>query len=106
MTSPRLPLLLLLLCGWVLAGAAQAPVQDDALLRAMHAEVDRARGLRVVSLAPPYYIEYSVHDAQMLSIAATLGALADVREEHGRLPRIRVRVGDYKFDNGNYIYSD
>ena len=106
MTSPRLPLLLPLLCVWALAAAAQAPVQDDALLRAMRAEVDRARDLRVVSLEPPYYIEYSVHDSQMLSISATLGALADVREEHARLPRIRVRVGDYKFDNGNYIYSD
>ena len=40
--SPPL-LLLSLLCAWVLAGAAQAPVQDDALLRAMRAEVDRAR---------------------------------------------------------------
>lgn len=105
MTLPRL-LLLPLLCISVLAAAAQAPVQDDALLRAMRAELDRARDLRVVSLAPPYYIEYSVHDSRMLSISATLGALADVREEHVRLPRIRVRVGDYKFDNGNYIYSD
>ena len=61
----------------------------------------------MVSLEPPYYIEYSVHDSEILSIAATpLGALANVREERGRLPRIRVRVGDYKFDNGNYIYSD
>ncbi len=105
MTSPRLPLLLLV-CVWALAGAAQAPAQDDGLLRAMRAEVDRARDLRVVSLEPPYYIEYAVHDSQMLSIAATLGALAEVREEHGRLPRVRVRVGAYKFDNGNYIYSD
>ena len=106
MTLPRLPLLLALLCIGVLAAAAQAPVQDDALLRAMRAEVDRARDLRLVSLEPPYYIEYSVHDSQMLSISASLGALFDVREEHGRLPRIRVRVGDYKFDNGNYLYSD
>jgi TldD protein len=105
MTLPRL-LLLPLLCISALAAAAQAPVQDDALLRAMRAEVDRARDLRVVSLEPPYYIEYSVHDSRMLSISAALGALADVREEHMRLPRIRVRVGDYKFDNGNYIYSD
>ncbi len=105
MTSRRLAFLSLL-CVWALAVAAQAPVQDDALLRAMRAEVDRARDLRVISLEPPYYIEYSVHDSQMLSITATLGALAEVREEHGRLPRIRVRVGEYKFDNGNYIYSD
>jgi predicted Zn-dependent protease len=106
MTSRRLSLLILLLCVGVLTGAAQAPVPDDALLRAMRAEVDRARDLRVVSLEPPYYIEYSVYDSRMLSIAATLGALGDVREEHGRLPRIRVRVGDYQFDNGNYIYTD
>jgi TldD protein len=105
MISRRLALLLLLYV-WVLAGAAPAPVQDDALLRAMRAEVDRARDLRLVSLEPPYYIEYSVHDSRMLTFAATLGALTGVREEHGRLPRIRVRVGDYKFDNGNYIYSD
>jgi hypothetical protein len=106
MTSIRLPLLLLL-CALVSTGAsAQAPVQDDALLRAMHAELGRARDLRLVNLEPPYYIEYTVDDVRLLSISGSLGALAAVQEVSNRSPRIRVRVGDYKFDNGNYIYSD
>ncbi len=73
----------------------------------MSDELDRARNLRVVSLETPYYIEYGVHDSE--SCQSTRHAWArwpTSSEGRARLPRIQVRVGDYKFDNGNYIYSD
>jgi hypothetical protein len=72
----------------------------------MRDELDRARSLRLVSLETPYYIEYSVHDAENVQVTASLGALVDARRGRFRLPKVQVRVGDYKFDNGNYIYSD
>jgi hypothetical protein len=98
--------LLLFVCAAVLASGQQAPARDDAVLQAMRDELDRARSLRLVSLETPYYIEYSLHDADSLLVAASLGALVDARTGRARVPRIQVRVGDYKFDNGNYIYSD
>jgi TldD protein len=99
-------LFLLLLCAAVLASGQQAPTGDDAVLQAMRDELDRSRSLRLVSLETPYYIEYSVHDAESLVVTASLGALVDARRSRVRLPKIQVRVGDYKFDNGNYVYSD
>ena len=65
-----------------------------------------AHAALVASLETPYYVEYSVHDSESVQVTASLGALSDVQRGHVRLPRIQVRVGDYKFDNGNYIYSD
>jgi len=104
MSASRLLLVVVALVA-ALAGAAQVAVQDDAVLRAMSAELDRARGLSMVSLESPYYIEYGIHDSNAVSASATLGALIDARENHQRLPVIRVRVGDYQSDSGNYIYS-
>jgi predicted Zn-dependent protease len=101
----RLPFIAAL-CAALLPAQNQPAAQDDALLRAMRAESARALELRVVSLEPPYFIEYTVHDALQFAASATLGALTDARQERARLPRIRVRVGSYEFDNGNYIYSD
>ena len=98
---------LMLLLGAALAiGAQQPAAREDPVLGAMSDELGRARGLRLVSLEVPYYVEYAVHEFESLSMDATLGAVSDVQKSHMRLPRVQVRVGDYKFDNGNYIYSD
>ena len=88
-----------------LARAQQAPREDDAVLRAMRDEMERSRSLRIVSLDAPYFIEYAVHDSGGLVVSANLGALTSVIENRSRLPRIRVRVGDYQFDDGNYVLS-
>jgi TldD protein len=89
-----------------LLAALPAPAQDDVILRAMQDELERSRGLRAVSPEQPYYIEYSVHDGDSISASATLGALINSRRVNYRLPRIQVRVGDYKFDNTNFIGTD
>lgn len=80
--------------------------ERDVVLRAMTEELERSRALRIVDLDPPYYIEYSIDDAENFSISATLGGKVDERRDRLRIPRVRVRVGDYKFDNTNYIFSD
>ncbi len=99
-------LLLLLVCAAALVSGQPAPAGNDTLLQAMRDELDRARSLRLVSLETPYYIEYSVHDADSVQVTASLGALMEAQRGRVRLPKVLVRVGDYKFDNGNYIYSD
>ncbi|MBI3281177.1 MAG: hypothetical protein HYZ57_15185 [Acidobacteria bacterium] len=83
-------------------GAVEIP--GDALTRAMKDEIDRARGLMI--LQAPYFVEYVVDDAQSFSVSASLGALLSSSSNRFRLPRLRVRVGDYKFDNSNYVFSD
>lgn len=74
----------------------------DPILQAMRDELNRSRELRVLNLEAPYYIEYSLEDATTFHAGATLGGILASRQERYRVPRIRVRVGDYKFDNTNY----
>jgi hypothetical protein len=95
----------LVLAALSLAGAAQAQ-KPDIMLRAMREELDRSLALRVVNLDPPYYIEYAADDAEMFSASATLGGLVSSRLARYRVPRVRVRAGDYKFDNTNSVFAD
>ena len=78
---------------------------DDPILRAMGDELTRSRGLKVLSLEAPYFIEYTLEDGDSFEVSASLGGLVSVRRDRFRLPEIKVRVGDYKFDNTDYVGS-
>lgn len=80
--------------------------QTDPILRAMKDEMERSRGLRIVSLDAPYYFEYRVEDSAVFTAGATLGALVGSSLSASRIPTIKVRVGDYAFDNTNHVYSE
>ncbi len=99
-------LLITCLCLAVRLLAQQGADGGDAVLRALADELERSRSLRVVALEEPYYIEYAIHDAESFTAGATLGAINSARKNRARLPRAQVRVGDYKYDNGNFVYSD
>jgi TldD protein len=88
------------------AVALSAQQNDDVLLRAMKDELKRSNRLTELKLAPPYYIEYRVEDTVSHGISASLGALIDSADSASRVPLVHVRVGDYKFDNTNHIYSE
>ena len=89
------------------SGFSLLPAQDaDPVLRAMKDELERSRQLRIVSLDAPYFIEYRVEDVSSFSVAATLGALVSSNQSVLRVPTVKVRVGDYLFDNTNHLYSD
>ena len=77
----------------------------DPILHAMRDELNRSRALKVLTLEAPYFIEYSIEDGEGYTITATLGGLVSVRHDRFRIPEIRVRVGDYKFDNTGYVGS-
>jgi TldD protein len=79
---------------------------SDVILSAMKDELARSRTLAIASLDAPYYIEYSLEDVQSYGVSATLGGLFSTSQNRFRIPRVRVRVGDYGFDNGNYVLSD
>lgn len=85
--------------------SAQTAVKGDVILQAMKDEMARARALRLVDV-PPYFIEYSLDDADLYSVNYSLGSLISERKNRFRQPRTRIRVGDPKLDNSNHVYSD
>ncbi|MBC8165014.1 MAG: hypothetical protein H7Y20_03975, partial [Bryobacteraceae bacterium] len=88
-----------------LAHAQVAPAPDT-VMRSMQDELERSRKLKIPGLDAPYFIEYTLDDAWGFSTSASLGATLGTTQNRFRVPRVKVRVGDYKFDNTNYIFSD
>lgn len=94
------------LSAWMLAAAdSNAVARSDAQLRAMLDELARSKELKLNDLDKPYFIEYSVSDSQQLFVTGSLGGLTTSSRFQVRQPRLQVRVGDYKFDNTNSIYT-
>jgi predicted Zn-dependent protease len=91
-----------LLSGLTACALPAAAPDDDPILRAMRDELARSRSLRLVNLEQPYFVSYSLDDAESFSVSATLGGIVSARRDRFRLPEVEVRVGDYKFDNSNY----
>ncbi len=48
---------------------------------------------------PPYFLSYSVSEAEMVSIRAQYGALVDSSSNRMRVADIQVRLGDPTLDN-------
>src|ERR1700749_1320559 len=88
-----------------LAGALSgvlAAAQPDPVFDAMQAELKRSMTLTLNQLDKPYYLAYTVDDEHTWSATATLGGLIGSNTSDFRVPRLRIRVGDYKFDNTNW----
>jgi TldD protein len=86
---------------WMLA--AQAPASaSNSLLQAMHDEVERARKLTLNNLEPPYFVQFGMDESETFEVSAMLGGVLSKRHDRFRSPEVRVRVGDYTFDNTNY----
>ena len=101
----RLALPVAALLAVVVAASAPAADSDDVILRAMRGELGRARQLKFANLESPYYVGASIEDVAGFTASATLGGLLSANRSHFRSPRVQVRVGDYKFDNTNYVGS-
>lgn len=89
----------------ILAAVTLPAQEQDPILRAMVDELDRSKALRVVDLDQPYYIEYSLEDADVFNASAAFGGLMSANRTRSRIPQVQVRVGDYAFDNTNHVYS-
>lgn len=102
----RAALAILLSAGMALNGAdALSEAHKDVQLRAMLDELARAKTLQLNNLDKPYFVEYDSGDSEEAVIAASLGGLLVSNRNRYRVPRLEVRVGDYKFDNTNSIFS-
>ncbi|MGH9659345.1 MAG: metallopeptidase TldD-related protein, partial [Bryobacteraceae bacterium] len=89
---------------FLIAAAALGQV-DDPILRALGDEVARAKSLKLAGLESPYYVAASIEDLDSFTATATLGALVRASRTLVRVPQMQVRVGDYDFDNTNYVGS-
>ena len=88
----------------VIALAQLAAAQEDIVMKAMRDELSRSMSqMRLEKLEKPYFIAYRVDDTYMMNIAATLGELSNSSKTHYRSFNPQVRVGDYKFDNTNFM---
>jgi hypothetical protein len=76
--------------------------QSDPVLDAMQTELQRSMSLTLNQLDKPYYLSYMVDDEHAWSGTAQLGGLVSSSTNNYRVPRLRIRVGDYKFDNSNW----
>ncbi len=87
--------------------SGQTAGDDDPILRAMRDELARSNELRVVGGAddPPYFISYSLSDAESFRVSASMGAAVSISQNHFRSPVVEVRVGSYDLDHTGHIYS-
>jgi hypothetical protein len=95
-------------CGLGGLGLLMLSAQTSApnpVFQAMRDEMDRARKLALASLEAPYFVEYLIDEEENFSVAANLGGLLSRRKDRFRSPDSHIRVGDYKFDNSNYVGS-
>lgn len=80
---------------------AAASVQDP-LLRAMQDELAREREQLVLpGMQRPYFIEYRLEDIHSYEAVANYGALTSETENHQRVVRVELRIGDYKVDSSS-----
>jgi hypothetical protein len=87
----------------LLVGAARAQ-EEDVLGRAMRDELARSmKELRLADLERPYFIAYQVSEVETVSTAATAGSLLSTNALQRRMLSVEVRVGDYQFDNSNFL---
>jgi len=91
---------------------AQQPAQpqstspQDAVSRALRDELARSmEQLRLGDLAKPYFITYRVHESSGLAASAMCGTLLGSNDDASRARTLSVelRVGDYSFDNTNFV---
>ncbi|HVU51691.1 MAG TPA: metallopeptidase TldD-related protein [Polyangia bacterium] len=87
----------------VRAPRAGVRVDDGAVRAALKDELARTMGeLRLGDEPRPYYVAYSILDAEQATVSATFGAVTASHAYRGRLLRTDVRVGSPAFDNSNF----
>jgi len=85
------------------APRAGVRVDDAAVRAAMREELARSTSeLRLGDEPRPYYVAYTISDAEQATVSATFGAVTAAHAYRGRLLRTDVRVGSPAFDNTNF----
>ncbi len=78
--------------------------QESLVLRAIEDELQRTvKSLKLGKEKPPYYVAYRVDDEERTNLSARFGALVDDDLRRERKLYIDLRIGDYEFDNSNFV---
>lgn len=86
------------------ASPAASRAQESPVIRAMQDELRRSMTeLRLKEEPPPYFVAYKVEDTAATRITASLGAVIRNVSGRNRTLQVDVRVGDYMFDNSNFV---
>jgi TldD protein len=79
----------------------------DAIVDAIAEEMNRAMTRLEIPGAPrPYSISYKITEVDVNDVAATLGHTTSRRNRHFVNLEVRVRVGNNKLDNSNFVVPD
>ncbi len=88
----------------------QAAAGEDAtprLLSALKQELSRSMSrLRLRGYEAPYFISYTLRDAEVHEVVGKFGAVFDKTHDQKRALRVEVRVGSYELDNTSAEESD
>ena len=76
---------------------------EGATMHALRDELARSMAeLRMDGMPAPYFIAYTVVDADTIETGASFGALLPTTESRSRRLQVELRVGEPAFDNTNY----
>jgi TldD protein len=82
-------------------------VSDSPVMRAMSDELKRSVSeLQFRDLEKPYFIQYVILDEEQYRASATFGALTASDIDRRRIMQVQARVGDYDFDNSEFIVGN
>jgi TldD protein len=94
----------LILSSSVAYKSENGPPSTDPIFRAMTDELQRSVSeLQFKDLEKPYFIQYVVLDQERYRASATFGALTASDLSRARYVQAQVRVGDYDFDNSEFV---
>ncbi len=92
------------LCLVLVSSSVALGQQPDPVLRAMKDELARSmKDLKIEGVERPYFLAYRVEDVDEKVVSAGFGALQDSRATRRRSFGVEMRVGDYQFDNTNFM---
>lgn len=91
----------LLVVFWLLISDLYA---KDEIMQAMRDEINRSmKQLKIENLQKPYFIEYKLEYSKNVNVQAVLGHTTDLKALPVARLTVNVKVGNYEFDNSNYI---
>jgi TldD protein len=67
----------------------------------MRTELDREKTLLLPGMQKPYFVEYRLDDVTSYEAVANYGALTREEDNHQRIVRVTVRIGDYASDSSS-----
>lgn len=83
---------------------AEEVAKDSVLMQALRDEMARSmEELQLEDAERPYFLAYRVYENATSSATASLGGLLNVNNGQNRQLVVELRVGDYDFDNTNFM---